>query len=56
LNLGTVKVLYYIVVNETSVMQFSRCFIAELHHAGFIYYNLHDAQNHENQILYYILP
>ena len=23
---------------------------AELHHAGFIYYNLHDARNHENQI------
>ena len=22
---------------------------AELHHAGFIYYNLHDARNHENQ-------
>ena len=23
---------------------------AELHHAGFIYYNLHDARNHEKQI------
>jgi len=23
---------------------------AELHRAGFIYYNLHDARNHENQI------
>ena len=23
---------------------------AELYHAGFIYYNLHDARNHENQI------
>ena len=28
---------------------------AELHHAGFIYYNLHDARKHENQILLYEL-
>jgi len=26
------------------------CSSAELHHAGFINYNLHDARNHENQI------
>ena len=47
-----------IVVNETSVMQFSRCFIApaELHHAGFIYYNLHDARSHENRLPEFLLP
>ena len=32
---------------------------AELHHAGFIYYCLYDARNHENQIvereLFYII-
>ena len=34
-----VPCIMWIVVNETSVMQFSNKTPAELHHTGFIYYN-----------------